>query len=68
MITSLIHKIKEQKNFNNFWQVPIDEIEKKMSKIIITKKQILKQGILEQKIFHICIFLKDLLEISRIRW
>jgi len=31
---SLIHKIKEHKILNFFWQVQIDEIKKKMSKII----------------------------------
>jgi len=62
LIKSLIDKIKEQ----IFWQVQIDEIEKKMSKI---KKKLLKQGILEQKnISHMYIFLEELLEISRIRW
>jgi len=50
-----------------FWQVHIDEIEKKMSKII--KKEIVNRGIFQQKIIsHIYIFVKELLEISRICW
>ena len=33
-IKSLIHKIKQHKNFQNFLQVQMNEVEKKMSKII----------------------------------
>ena len=56
MIKSLINKIKEQKNFQNFLQVQMDEIENKMSKIIIKfKKQIVNYGILKKKLFHISI-------------
>jgi len=34
LLKSLIYKIKKHKNFQNFWHVQIDKIEKKMSKII----------------------------------
>jgi len=50
-----------------FWQVQIDEIEKKMLKII--KKEIVNRGIFQKKIIsHIYIFVKELLEIYRICW
>ena len=56
MIKSLIHKIKERKNFHNFLQEQMDETEKKMSK---KKEQIVKSGISKKKIIsHIYIFFK----------
>jgi len=66
LIESLIHKIKEVKISRIFWQLHIDEIENKMSKII--KKTNSKPQNFEKKIFHILIFfLKELLEFSRNR-
>jgi len=71
LIKSLIHKIKEQKNFQNF-TTSTDRWNRKenvKNNKKIKKNKILKQGISKQKIFHICnIVLKELLEISRIRW
>jgi len=49
LIKSLIYKIREYKNFHNFLQVEMDEIEKKMSKIK-------NRGMLKKKIFNISIF------------
>jgi len=54
---SLIYKIKEYKIFRIFWQVQIDEIEKKMSKIIKKQKTNSKPQNLKKKLFHISIFL-----------
>jgi len=66
MIKSLIHKIKKRKISRIFWQLQIDEIENKMSKII--KKQIGNHKILKKKYFtYQYFFLKELLEISRNR-
>ena len=66
MIKPLIHKVKEHKISRIFWQVQMDEKEKKMSKIIEKTKSELQN--FEKKIIsHIYIFLKELLEISRIR-
>jgi len=49
LINSLIHKIKKHKKISRtFWQVQIDEIENKMSKI---KKQIVNRRILKIKYF-----------------
>jgi len=65
-----MHKMKEHKKFLNFltstdrWN--LKENVKNNKKI---KKQIVNHGILKKKIIsHIYIFLKELLEISRIRW
>jgi len=66
LIKSLIYKIKQIKISRIFWQVQIDEIENKMSKII--KKTNSKPQNVEKKIFHMSIFfLKELLEFSRNR-
>jgi len=69
LIKSLIHKIKKIKISRMFWQLKIDEIENKMSKIIRKIKKInSKPQNFEKKIFHILIFiLKELLEFSRNR-
>jgi len=59
LIKSLIHKIKKIKISRIFWQLQIDEIENKMSKIIKKiKKQILNRKILKKKISHMNIFFK----------
>jgi len=69
LLKSLIHKIKEQKNSRIFSQELIDEIENKMSKIKKNKKQTNNKArnFRTKNISHMYIFLKDLLEISRIR-
>jgi len=67
LIKSLIHKIKEQKNLQNF--LTSTNRWNRKENVKSNNKKILKQGILEQKIiWHMYVFLKDLLEISRIRW
>ena len=60
LIKSLIHKIKKIKISTIFWQVQINEIENKMSKIIKKiRKQIVNRKILKKKnILHINIFFK----------
>ena len=52
LIKSLIHKIKKNiKISRTFWQVQIDEIENKMSKIIKNKKINSKPQNLKKKYF-----------------
>jgi len=66
---SLMYKIKEHKNFQNFlttterrnWKENVKTIRK------VKKKQIVNCGILKKN-SHISIFVKELLEISRIYW
>jgi len=62
-------KYKKIKISRIFWQLQIDEIENKMSKIIKKyEKTNSKPQNFEKKIFHISIFfLKELLEFSRNR-
>jgi len=50
-----------------FWQVQIDKIENKMSKII-TKKNSKPKNFEKKIISHINMFLTGLLEFSRNRW
>jgi len=59
LIKSLIHKIKKIKISRIFWQVQIDEIENKMSKIIKKlKKDIVNRKILKKKYFTYQYFFK----------
>jgi len=68
LIKSLIYKIKKVKISRISWQLQIDEIVNKMSKIIKNKKTNSKPKNFEKKIFHISIFfLKELLEFYRNR-
>jgi len=64
LIKSLIYKIKNIKISRISWQVQIDEIKKKMSKIKKNKKKLAHREILKKKIIlHIDIFVKELLQI-----
>jgi len=51
LIKSLVHKIKYIKIYRIFWQLQIDEIENKMSKIIKNKKTNSKWQNFEKKNF-----------------
>jgi len=71
LIKTVIHKIKTHKNFQNFltsidrrnWKENFKNNNK------IKNKQIVNCGILKKKIIsHIYLFVKELLEISRIHW
>jgi len=70
LIKSLIHKIKKHKNFQNFFTGTArrnykENVKNNKKKI---KKQKINHEILKTKIIlHIYIFVKELLEISRIR-
>jgi len=70
LIQSLIHKIKKNIKISGiFWQVQIDDIENKISKIIKNKKTNSKPpNFVTKNISYINIFLKELLEFSRNRW
>jgi len=63
-----MNKIKIINISRIFWQVQRDEIEKIMSKLIIRKTNSKPQNFRKKIISHINIYLKELLEISRIRW
>jgi len=58
LIKSLIHKLKKTKISRIFWQLQIDEIENKMSKILkkIKKTNSKQQNFEKKNISHINIF------------